>query len=203
MSKQVVTGSILGRFGAPTKNQHSRYATLPPEVSRLVDQLAEVEFPVSSKQELLERLGGPERPLYVGDAVVEAGSALMFLPATFFPLASPANLAEKVSDYYGQRSVAERRRDLDAEEVQDLARRFFAENPEVVTATADAVRSLSGIKRTEGVDDDVVADRFVKENQRFVDSFASALSGIGRLRADSRNKLADRRGGGGEQGPVR
>jgi hypothetical protein len=192
MTRSVETGSVLTQFSEPTKSEYSPYASLPRELSSFVSQLAKLRFPVNSKRELLEQLGGPEAPLHIGENVVMSSEALMFIPATFFPLANEANLAEKLSDYYSSRALRERSRTLGPEEAQDLAKRFVRENPEVVTAAAEAVRNLNAIDLKKEDDDDLVAANFLKKSRRLLDALAVAISSSNRLRAKAREDLEER-----------
>lgn len=190
--RPIVTGTVISRFGPQLKSEYSDYAAMPRELSHLVDQLAKLEYPIGSKRELLEKLGGSAAPLYIGENVVEAGAALMFLPATFFPLANPVNLAEKLSEEYARRVPFERRRQLNAAEVDDLVQRFVAENPDFLVAVAKAVQTFNAFDLAKAPDDEVVAGQFMKENRRLIDSAVSAFSGIGRLRAKSREDLQEK-----------
>lgn len=189
--RPIATGTVLSRFGAPVRTEYSPFAPLPPELSRLVDQLARVQYPITSKRELMEKLGGPAAPVFIGENVVEAAMALMFIPADFFPLATPANLAEKLSSYYATRRPLQRQRTLGARQIQDIARRFVTENPELVTAVATAIQSLAPAKGQK-VDDDAVAARFLKSNQRLIERVAAAFRDLGRLRAEAREDRQER-----------
>ena len=187
--RPIATGTVMSQFGAPTKTEYSPFAPLPPELTRLVDQLARVEYPITSKRELLEKLGGPAVPVFIGENVVEAAAALMFIPANFFPLATPANLAEKLSSYYATRRPLQRQRPLGARPIQDLARRFVTENPELVSAVAKAIES---VRKDQKLDDDAIAARFLKSNQRLIDAVAAAFRDLGRLRAKAREDRQER-----------
>jgi hypothetical protein len=189
--KDVVTGTVMSQFGAPAKSEFSPYASLPRELEHLVTQLAKVEYPITSKKELLEKLGGSAAQLYIGENVVEAEAAIMFFPAAIFPIASAANLAEKLSEEYARRAPFARTRQLTEYEIDDLTRRFVAENAELFPAVARAVQTLGNFDLTKGPDDDVLAGQFIKENKRLFSSLVTAFSNAGRLRGKSREDLRE------------
>lgn len=189
--RSVVTGTVMSQFSAPAKSAYSSYASLPRELEHLMSQLAKLEYPIGSKQEMVEKLGGPSAQVFVGENVVDAGAFLMFLPATLFPVASAANLAEKLTEEYAHRAPFARLRPLTQHEVDDLARRFVAENAELFPAMARAIQTFGSFDLDKRPDDEAVAAQFLKENQRLVSSLISAISGVSRLRAKSREDLQE------------
>lgn len=193
--RSVVTGTVLSQFGESVQSEYSPYASLPPELARFVDQLAKVEYPVTSKAELLEKLGGAEARVFIGENAIEALHALMFIPANFFPMATPANFSEKLSDYYAMRRPAQRTQSIDSAHVQSLAQRFLTENSKLVVALAKALQKLNGLDLDKLRDqDDKVAARFLEENQRLVQAVSAAFAGIGRLRAKAREESGETQG---------
>jgi hypothetical protein len=191
MTRPIVTGTILTTFSEPVATPHSHFSRLPRELGNLTDQVAKMKFPIQSKQDLLAKLGGPTASLFIGENVVEAQHALMFLPAHFFPVADAANFAEKLSEYYATRQVGVRRRALNSRELNDLARRFIGENPELVPVLGKAVRTLLDADKSESSDDDKIAGKFLSSNQRFIDLIGRAARGVGRLRAKSKEDLEE------------
>jgi hypothetical protein len=188
MTRPIVTGTILTTFSEPVATQHSYFSSLPRELTNLTDQVSKLKFPIQSKHDLLEKLGGKTASVFIGENVVEAQHAIMFLPAHFFPVADAANFAEKLSEYYATRQRSVRRRAVTARELNDLARRFVAENPELVPVVGKVVRSLLDADKSTS-DDDKVAGKFLSSNQRFVDAIGRAARGVGRLRAKSKEDL--------------
>jgi len=174
-AETIPRGGIFARFSEPTGTKFSPYASLPRELVAFVEQVGRVSFPVASKRELLKKLGGENSHVYLGDLVIEARTALMFMPASMFPLASVENLAEKLSDHYHQRVSAVRRRGLDGDEVAALAERFFASNPAVLEQAIQAIYNLGRLVESNGGRIEGIGGRFLEENRELIRSIAHAV----------------------------
>ena len=178
------TGSVMESFGRPEHCGFGEFAALPPELARMMEQFKSLKYPLNSKAELLKQLGGFTAPLFVGDMQVEAGSALMFFPATMFPVASPENFAEKLSEQYHHRSGKPEVQKMSSIEAQLLAKRFVRENAKMLQRTAQAIRWVAGEKsQTIDKDSEAFASRLLRENTELVNDIVDAFHNAGTLRA--------------------
>lgn len=182
--RSLPTGSIMSRFGPEEPTRYSPYAALPPELASLMEQLAKLEYPLTSKTDLLRKLGGHEAPLIIGQMTVEAGAATMFFPASIFPAATPENLAEKLAELYRQRAAIRPQTVVSADEIKELASRFTSENAKMIQLAALLVRWIVQEKvQTIEKDSDAFAARLLRENERLVAEVADAFASISTLRS--------------------
>lgn len=97
---------IGNKFGEPRVTDFGPFAALPDELAAIVKKLDGVEFPIDSKNQMLEKLGGEDRLDVAGELPVR--QLVMFIPAYYFPLTSVENAAEKLSEIYFQRRTMPR-----------------------------------------------------------------------------------------------
>jgi hypothetical protein len=117
----------------PEQTRFSPFAAMPKEIRVIIEQIGDVEYPVTSKADFLKKLGGEQKTVKVGDRDVGAATVIMMIPAQVFPLASVENLAEKLSEIYFQRVPSPgRMRAKSADEFLGMVDRFVCENHELV-----------------------------------------------------------------------
>lgn len=187
---------VFASFGEPHASSLSPYAVLPEELQRFVEQTAQLKFPVGSKKEFLDQVGGWDMPLYLGEVIAQAGMVLMYLPASMFPLWSPENFAEKLTDVYFQRRKVPELKPIDEKTMEALAKQFLAENEQLLVAVFRAVSGAAGladIKPGEGV----LAERFLEQNPDLIKYALIAARGSGTLLRSGR--LDNRIGGSSRQ----
>lgn len=195
-TRKLPTGSVMSRFGPEQPTSFSDFAPLPPELNNMMEQFAKVEYPIDSKMDLLRKLGGHEAPLFVGEMAVEAGSAVMFLPASVFPVATPANFAEKLCELYRQRSAIRPTEAVPPEEAKELATRFVSENAKMVQLAAKLLRWIAEEKsQTIDKDSDAFAARLMREHGRLFEEIADAFVDIGVLRSKAKEAVRERQEG--------
>jgi hypothetical protein len=130
--------NIFGDLGEPVPSRISPFAGYPEEVDRAVHALARGGFPIESKADLVQKLGGPDAYVPFRDDKVRADVVASFLPASLFPIVSAENLAEKVSEFYHQRVDAPRTQPIDAEELARRAEDFIGRDPRLAQAIGRA-----------------------------------------------------------------
>jgi len=124
-----------------------RYASMPDELWKIVEQLGELEFPIDSKGELARKLERSER-IVLGDKAIDGKTLAMFLPAYYYPISSVENLAEKIADFYHHRRDARpRTRACTPAELKERVDRLFEEQPHLMEAGARLFLHLSTLTR--------------------------------------------------------
>ena len=93
---------VVQGLSEPVRSEYSPYASLPRELSDLLSQSRRLEYPLTSKYDLVKKLGGRDARIAYRDHEVMAETIATFIPAQFFPIASVENLAEKISEFYHQ-----------------------------------------------------------------------------------------------------
>lgn len=68
------------------------------EIVKVMDALPELEFPIHSAGELIEKLGGSERTLEIAEVPVNSVRMLKYMPAYYFPISSIENFVEKMAE---------------------------------------------------------------------------------------------------------
>lgn len=100
----------------------------------VVEQVGKLKFPIDSKRDLVRKLG-PGTRLAVAGATSE--TVATFFPASYYPLTSVDNFAEKLAEFYHhRRDVRPRIRPCTAAEVKARVDRLFKEQPELIEAAA-------------------------------------------------------------------
>lgn len=182
--RKLPTGSIMSQFGASQKSRYSDYASLPPELENLMEQLSRLKFPITSKSDLVTKLGGYEAPIFIGEMSVVAGAAAMFFPAGLFPAATVENLAEKLADTFRQRASTPSVEPMMPDDAGQLVSRFASENAKMIQLAAQLVRwVVSQNSKAIDTDSDAFAARLVRENQRTFQEIGGAFAAIGTFRA--------------------
>jgi hypothetical protein len=68
------------------------------EVKQVLAVLPDLEFPVNSAGELIEKLGGPDQNLRLVGITVEPLRMIKYMPSYYFPIASMENFIEKMAE---------------------------------------------------------------------------------------------------------
>lgn len=68
------------------------------EVMKVFEQLPPLEYPIGSAAELIEKLGGPGRPVEIVGMRVDPLRMIKYMPAYYFPIHSQENFIEKMAE---------------------------------------------------------------------------------------------------------
>lgn len=68
------------------------------EIVRVFENLPSLDYPINSAGELIEQLGGGEKPLDIAGVEVDLLLIIKRMPAYYFPVASTENFVEKMAD---------------------------------------------------------------------------------------------------------
>lgn len=72
------------------------------EIVKVFDALPEIEFPVTSAGELIDKLGGSGKMLDIVRVSVDPMRMIKYMPAYYFPIASMENFIEKMAELVRQ-----------------------------------------------------------------------------------------------------
>lgn len=173
----------FSRFSALEKSPFSPYAPLPKELVPVLERFSDVKYPITSKKDLMEKLGGYEAQVEFGEGTVHAGAFVMFFPAQMFPVYSIENLAEKLSELISNRSISpERKRNLTAEELRMISKYAIQKNPAFITALFRAMQQGSRLMKEQKVDPNELAKQFVSDNAALLEAFGPFVNSISKFR---------------------
>jgi hypothetical protein len=68
------------------------------EVAKVFEGLPELQYPINSASELIEKLGGADRKLNIVEMEVDPVRMIKYMPAYYFPIVSPENFIEKMGE---------------------------------------------------------------------------------------------------------
>jgi hypothetical protein len=68
------------------------------EIVKVFDNLPDLEYPINSAGELIEKMGGSQRSIGIDGAEVDPMRMIKFMPAYYFPITSVENFIEKMAE---------------------------------------------------------------------------------------------------------
>lgn len=123
----------------------SPFASYPKEMNEAVTFLKKIKFPIQSKKEFVEKLGGEDAYITINQRQVSAKMLVMFFPALFFPVSTLENLAEKLAEYYAERQAHPRIVQRDPKELTKTFQDYVNKNPDVVTSLISAISNVKQV----------------------------------------------------------
>lgn len=90
------------------------------EIAKVVKQLPELQYPIASAGELIEKFGGPTKELEIEGIKVSPRRMMKYMPAYYFPIFSVENFIEKISELI----IRNRKHVNVAEEVESIRKQL-------------------------------------------------------------------------------
>lgn len=91
------------------------------EIAKVMKQLPELQYPIASAGELIEKLGGPTKEVFEIEGIkVSPRRMIKYMPAYYFPIFSVENFIEKMSEL----TIKNRKQVNVAEEVESIRKQL-------------------------------------------------------------------------------